>query len=180
MTPAGDAAYDAAQDPAYELLGLLCEEFREGGIDSQVLAGDDGIPAQLMVPLEDEGGRASTVHVCFVPGHDQPAVLQYLVVLDLDVEPDAVPELARFLHMINSTLPLTGFELGESVPAVVFRSVQAVSVQPLDPGVIAWSLSMIHHAVTRFSPVIAAAAAGTPYVDLVGEFGRIQAELFDA
>ena len=179
MTPAADgSAYDVAGDPAYELLGLLAAEFAEGGIASRVLPGDDAVPAQLMVPLDGEDGRSSTVHVCFVPGHEQPAVLQYLAVLDVELEPDAVPELVRFLHMVNSTLPLTGFELGESLSTVVFRTMQAVSVQPLDPGVVAWSLSMIHHAVTRFTPTIAAAAAGAPYAELVGEFGRIQAELF--
>lgn len=177
MTGPG-TSYDATQDPAYELLGLLAEEFAAGGIPSSVLPGDGEVPAQLMVPLEDEAGRTSTAHVCFLPGHEQPPVLQYLVVLPHAVVPEAVSDVARFLHMVNSTLPLTGFELGESVATVVFRYNQAVSVHPLDPGVVAWSLSMIHHAVVRLGPLVAAACGGTSYAELVSGFGRVQAELF--
>ena len=58
-------------------------------------------------------------------------MLQYIVALEYDVAPDAVETTARFLHLVNSSLPLTGFELGESASAVVFRYLQPVSVQPL-------------------------------------------------
>lgn len=170
---------DPAEDPAYELLGLLAEEFAEGGIDASLLPGDEEVPAQLMVPLVAEDGTSWTAHVCFLPDHAHPAVLQYLVIVDDDVRDEAVPTVARFLHQVNASLPLTGFELGETVSSVVFRYNQAVSVHPLDPGVVAWSLSMIHHAVTRFGPLVDAAGAGTSFPELVRGFGRAMAALYD-
>ena len=45
-------------------------------------------------------------------------------------------------------------------------------------GVVAWPLSMIFHAVTRFEPLVAQACAGAPMVDLVSGFGRAMAELY--
>lgn len=169
--------YDPTQDPELELLGLLAEELVAGDVPASTLPGDDEVPAQLVVPLEAEG-VSTTVHVCFLPGLDNPPVLQYVVALDAELVPEAVETTARFLHLLNSTLPLTGFEMSETAQAVVFRHVQAISVQPLDPGVVAWPLSMIYHAVTRFEPLVREAAAGASYRDLVAAFGRAQAELF--
>jgi len=173
-----DPPYDPEADPAYELLGLLAEEFAAGGIEASLLPGDDEVPAQLMVPLVAEDGASWTAHVCFLPEHASPAVLQYLVVVDDDIRDDAVPTTARFLHQVNAALPLTGFELGESVSTVVFRHTQALSVHPLDPGVVAWPLSMIHHAVTRFGPLVVAAGDGVPFAELVAGFGRAMAALY--
>jgi hypothetical protein len=166
------------EDPAYELLGLLGEELASGDIENRLVAGDGIAPAQLVVPLVAEDGTTATVHVCFLPEHDLPPVLQYIVVLDHDVAPHAVDVTARFLHMLNSSLPLTGFELGETASAVVFRHLQAVSIQPLVPEVVVWPLSMIFHAVTRYDALIGQASTGTPLVDLVSGFGRVQADLF--
>lgn len=166
------------EDPAYELLGLLGEELASGDIENRLVAADGLAPAQLVVPLTAEDGTTATVHVCFLPEHELPPVLQYIVVLDHDVVPDAVEVTARFLHMLNTSLPLTGFELGETAAAVVFRHLQAVSIQPLVPEVVIWPLSMIYHAVTRYDALIGQACTGTPMVDLVSGFGRVQAALF--
>lgn len=166
------------EDPAYELLGLLGEELAAGDLGNRVVPADGIAPAQLVVPLTAEDGTTATVHVCFLPEHDVPPVLQYIVVLDHEVAPDAVDTTARFLHMLNTSLPLTGFELGETAAAVVFRHLQAVSIQPLVPEVVLWPLSMIYHAVTHYDGLIGQACTGTPLVDLVSGFGRVQAALF--
>jgi hypothetical protein len=168
------------EDPAFELLGLLGEELAAGDIENRLVAGDPTAPAQLVVPLTSPSGTTATVHVCFLPEHDLPPVLQYIVVLDHDVAPTAVDTTARFLHLVNSSLPLTGFELGETAGAVVFRHLQAVSITPLVTEVVAWPLSMIYHAVTRFDALIGEAAAGAAYADLVAGFGRAMAELMAA
>lgn len=180
MSPAGppdEVAVEVAADVAHELLALLGAELAEGGVDNRLVAADGPAPAQLVVPLPAEDGTVAVVNLCFLPDHDYPAVLQYLVALEHDVRPDAVETTARFLHLVNSTLPLTGFELGESAAAVVFRHVQAVSVSPLDPAVVAWPLSMIHHAVTRFDTLVGEAATGATLVELVSGYGRVMAEL---
>lgn len=172
------APLDPSQDPAYELLGLLGEELASGDIDNRLVAAEGLAPAQLVIPLVAENGEVAVINLCFLPEHDLPAVLQYIVALDYDVQPDAVDTTARFLHMVNSGLPLTGFELGESVSAVVFRYLQPVSVQPLVTEVVLWPLSMIFHAVTRFSPLIARACAGESMADLVSGYGLAMAELY--
>ncbi len=166
------------EDPAYELLGLLGEELAAGDIENRLVPGAGLAPAQLVVPLTAQDGTTATVHVCFLPEHDLPPVLQYIVVLDHDVVPEAIDTTARFLHLVNSSLPLTGFELGETAGAVVFRHLQAVSITPLVTEVVAWPLSMIFHAVTRFDALVGAACAGASYADLVAGYGAVQAALF--
>ena len=169
---------DATEDPAYELLGLLGEELASGDIDNRLVAADGLAPAQLVIPLVGEAGEVAVINLCFLPEHDLPAVLQYIVALEHDVAPHAVATTARFLHLVNSGLPLTGFELGESVSAVVFRYLQPVWVQPLVTEVVLWPLSMIFHAVTRFDPLIAQACAGASMEELVSGYGLAMADLY--
>jgi uncharacterized protein Usg len=169
---------DPDQDPAYELLGLLGEEFASGAIDNRLVAGDGEAPAQLVIPLVADGSSETTLLLCFLPEPEYPAVLQYLVPFEYDVLPTAVETTARFLHLINSALPLTGFELGENAAAVVFRYLQPVTVQPLEPAVVAWPLSMIFHAVTRFGPLVGQACDGASMEELVSGYGLAMAELY--
>jgi hypothetical protein len=171
---------DPAADPAYELLGLLGEELASGDIGNRLVAAVGEAPAQLVIPLVADSGEVAVVNLCFLPEHDLPPVLQYIVALEYDVAPDAVENTARFLHLVNSSLPLTGFELGESVSAVVFRYLQPVSIQPLVTEVVLWPLSMIFHAVTRFSPIIGRACDGAPMAELVSDYGLAMAELYQS
>lgn len=173
-------ALDPSQDPAYELLGLLGEELASGDVDNRLVAAVGEAPAQLVIPLVAENGEVAVVNLCFLPEHDLPPVLQYIVALEYDVAPDAVDNTARFLHLVNSGLPLTGFELGESVSAAVFRYLQPVSIQPLVTEVVVWPLSMIFHAVTRFGPLIGQACDGASMEDLVSGYGLAMAELYRA
>ncbi|MDT4899536.1 MAG: hypothetical protein QOJ78_466 [Pseudonocardiales bacterium] len=162
-------------DPAAELLQLLCAEFAGGGIDSEVIPADSTVPAQLVVAIE-----GAVVNVCFLPGLENPPVMQYLAVLDCEVVPGTQPAVARLVCTVNSSLPVTGFEFSEAAEAVVFRHVQALSVHPLDPAVIAWPLSMIHYAVSHYAPIIASVASGSVELDAaVTTFALAQQELFD-
>jgi uncharacterized protein Usg len=174
----GPAALDPSEDPAYELLGLLGEELASGDIGNRLVAAVGEAPAQLVIPLVAENGSTAVINLCFLPEHDLPPVLQYIVALEYDVAPDAVETTARFLHLVNSSLPLTGFELGESVSAVVFRYLQPVSIQPLVTEVVLWPLSMIFNAVTLFDGLIARACAGDSMEALVSGYGRVMAELY--
>jgi hypothetical protein len=160
-------------DPQLELLKLLSDEFAAGGITSGVAPAAGPVPAQLMVDVAED----LTVHVCFLPEHDQPPVLQYLVAFEVDVVEGAAADATRVAALINASLPLTGFEVSESAGAVVFRYVQAVSVHPLDPGVVAWPLSMIHFAVVYYARLVEAACSGTPYAEVAARFEQRQAEL---
>lgn len=169
---------DLLEDPAYEILAMLGEELAAGDVDNRLVPARGMAPAQLVIPLTADDGTTAAVNLCFLPDIDYPAVVQYLVALEHDVAPDAVETTARFLHMVNSTLPLTGFELGESAAAVVFRYVQPVSLTPLDPAVIAWPLSMIFHAVTRFDALVGEACRGASIEHLVSGYGAVMAALY--
>lgn len=171
MSPDDPSEEDVS--PEYELLSLLADEFRAGGIECGVAAALGGVPAQLIVDVA--GG--DSVHICFLPEHDQPPVLQYLVALAVDLTEDAVGDTARFAALVNTTLPLTGFEVSEALRSVVFRYLQPVSVHPLDPAVIAWPLSMIHFAISYYAGMIAAVGTGTPYDEVVAGFAAKQAEV---
>jgi hypothetical protein len=157
-----DQASEQAADQLPDLLEILVAEFRDGGIDVTLVPESLGAPAQLVVSIDDaESGGPSTdnhphlrINTYFVPDIDNPPVLQYFVTLPYTVDPTRVDELARLLCMINTNLPLTGFELSEHNEVMVFRHTHAISVRPLDPGVIAWTWAMIRSAVIEFGPLL--------------------------
>lgn len=167
---AGDRSVD---DPQFELLALVRQEFVAGGIECGVAPALGDVPAQLIVDVA--GG--SSVHICFLPEHDQPPVLQYLVALDVDLDPVFAAQAARFIALVNTSLPVTGFEVSEFAAGVVFRYVQPVSVHPLDPAVIAWPLSMIHFALRYHADLVAQACTGAAYDDLTARLASRQAEV---
>lgn len=150
---------DAAQT---ELLALLVAEFGEGGIETEVVPAADGAPPQLVYPIgSDPAGRHLRVHAYFVPGIDEPAALQYFSALPYEIDTRHVAAVAQFVCRLNADLPVTGFELAvpgtdaqPGATAVAFRHTHAVNVRPLDPGVIAWTLSMAAAAITTFGEVL--------------------------
>lgn len=156
-------------DVRTELIGIIGDEFTLAGIDNTVIQPTESIdgavaPAQMMVPISpDRFGRTPNIHVYFLPVLEDPPVVQFMVPLEYDIVAAHAPDLARFLALVNSNLPLTGFEMNESMGMVVFRHTQAVSTAPLDPGVIAWPLTMIRYAVETFGALIEVVANGGQY-----------------
>ena len=147
--------------PQEELLGLLAEELRSGGVTATVAPERAGTPAQLITPIgSGSTDRTLRVHTYFLPEVDDPPVLQYFVPLPYAVGASAFPDLARFLCALNADLPLTGFETAPTTSVVVFRHTQAVSIRPLDPGVVAWTLAMVGSAVEAFGDLVEAVAGG--------------------
>lgn len=157
----GDPGDPGEIEPLADLLEVLVAEFREGGIEATLVPASIGAPAQIVVPIA-HSERHLRINTFFLPDVDDPPVLQYFVTLPYAVDIDHVDSLARLLCMVNANLPLTGFELSEHNEAVVFRHTHAISVRPLDPGVIAWTWAMIRSAVTDFGPIVEQAANGLP------------------
>jgi hypothetical protein len=153
-------------DVRSELIDILSEELNEGGIENTVVQPtwvDGGVqsPAQLLVPFStDHRGRTPVCHVFFLPKLEDPPVMQYMVLLEYDVKPGAQYNVARFIAYLNSNLPITGFEYSESLEHLVFRHTHAVSTAPLDPGVVAWPLTMIRYAVENYAPLLENVAEG--------------------
>lgn len=170
-------------DVRTELIGIIGEEFALAGIENTVIAPTvtvDGAaaPAQMVVPLSpDRFDRIPHVHVYFLPVLDDPPVVQFMVPLEYDIVAAHAADLARFIALVNSNLPLTGFEMNEAMRMVVFRHTQAVSTAPLDPGVVAWPLTMIRYAVEGYGPLIEIVANGGPYDSAVVAFEAAFEEL---
>ena len=158
-------------DVRTELIQIIGEEFNQAGIANEVMAptpvdGGGEIPAQMLVPLGlDDSGRSPTAHVYFLPLLEQPAVMQYMVLLDYPVEPGAHGDLGRFVNLVNSNLTITGFEFNEPLGQVMFRHSHAIATAPLDPSVIVWPLTMIRDTVHGFGPLVERVAAGGDHDD---------------
>ena len=159
MTEAGDAP---AAEEVPDLLELLVDEFRAGGLETTLVPASAEFPPQLVLPFESGvEGRQLRINTYFVPGVDDPPALQYFVTLpyEIDAAADGGP-IARFLAALNANLPITGFEYAEGGGVVAFRHTHAVSVRPLDPGVMAWTWSMIRSAIDEFGGVVRDVCAG--------------------
>ena len=168
-----------------ELIAILSDEFNAAGIDNTVVAPTemaDGVaaPSQMIIPISpDRFGRIPQIHVYFLPELDDPPVVQYMVVLEYEITAIHAADLARFIALINANLPLTGFEMNESLGMVVFRHTQAVAASPLDPGVVAWPLTVIRYAVESYGILIEIVANGGEYDNAVVAFQAAFAELQD-
>jgi hypothetical protein len=156
-------------DVRSELAEILSNEFNAAGIANRLIPesmidGPDGLftmPAQIAVPLDtDEHGSTPEALVYFLPVFDDPAVVQYMIFFDYDVEEPAISDLARFIALVNSQLTITGFEMSESIAAVVFRHSHAIGTQPLDPGTIAWPLSLIRETIDNYGALVRFVAGG--------------------
>ena len=170
-------------DVRTELIGIIGEEFALAGIENTVIQpteSDGGIvaPAQMMVPISaDRFGRTPNIHVYFLPVLEDPPVVQFMVPLEYEVVSTHAADLARFVALVNSNLPLTGFEMNESTGMIVFRHTQALSTAPLDPGVIAWPLTMIRYAVETYGALIEVVAHGGQYDAAAIAFAAAMQEL---
>lgn len=154
-----------------ELIQLLSEEFTAGGIPNSVVESDGVAPMQMMIPLApDRLNRIPNVHIYFLPILEDPPVMQYMVPLEYDVTDDAIADLARFVIFVNANLPITGFEFNEASGVILFRHTHAISTQPLDPGVVAWSLEIIRYAVEIYGQLIEKVAGGGDYAEAVKRF----------
>lgn len=175
-----------------ELIGILSDEFNAAGIDNTIIPatatatttttgqGVGGVvaPSQMVIPISpDRFGRIPRIHVYFLPDLDDPPVVQYMVVLDYEITQAHAADLARFIALVNSNLPLTGFEMNESLGMVVFRHTQAIAASPLDPGVIAWPLTIIRYAVETYGSLIEIVANGGEFDHAVVAFQAAFAEL---
>lgn len=160
---------DGPTDVRSELAAILSDECNEAGISNRlmhesVIEGPDGaftMPAQIVVPLDVDGtGDSPEVIVFFLPVFDDPPVVQYMVFLDDGIAGSASADLARIIALVNSHLTITGFEFSETLGTTAFRHSHAVGTQPLDPGVIAWPLSVIRETIDNYGPLVRYVAAG--------------------
>jgi hypothetical protein len=144
----------------FGLLKLLADEFRDGGLTIDAVDANGGAPAQLVVAITMPPGEPSAViNTYFMPAVSDPAAIQHFVTLPYEVGSGHSDAVARTVCVVNTMLPVTGFEFSATDGVMVFRHTHAVSLHPLDPGVIAWGMSMAHAAVANFAPLLGAVAS---------------------
>lgn len=123
---------------------------------------------EVAVPLDtDECGRTPEARIYLLPVFDNPPVMQYIVFLDDDLVDEALADLARFVAILNAQLTITAFEMSEALGQVVFRHSHTVDPSRIDPGVIAWPLSVIRETVATHGPLIEHVANGKSFDEAV-------------
>lgn len=156
----GSPGDDLGDISEFELLTLLADEFRDGGLAIDAVDASNGAPAQLILAIEMPASEPpAVINTYFLPGVASPSALQYFVTLTYEVAPGHESAVASTVCFVNTLLPVTGFEYSAADQVMVFRHTQAVSLYPLDPGVVAWGLSMVHAAVANFAQLLGATAA---------------------
>ena len=141
----------------------LAAALRDADLDAFVKLGQGPVPDQIYVALDPDGaGRVLHLQLLFLPGLDDPPVLQYYVGLPYPVDADADDRLCRFLCALNVTLPITGFAYHAADALVFFRHNHAAAVTPLDAAVVLWTVTTIEFLVGHFGPLCEAVAAGLP------------------
>lgn len=178
----GEPAGVEPTDVRSELIHALAAEFNEAGIactvepEAMVREGDEQflMPAQIIVPLDvDVAGRTPEVRVYLLPVLENPPVVQYMVFLDYDVVTGAGADLARFIALVNSQLTLTGFEMSEAYGQVVFRHTHAIDPHRIDPGVVAWPLSVIRETIDTYGPLVERVSTGRDLGESVAALASI-------
>ncbi len=155
------AEEDLGEVTELQLLSLLADEFRDGGLAVDVVEARDGAPDQLILAITmPEGEPRAVINTYFMPGIEHPSALQHFVTLPYPVAATSESQVAQTICFVNSMLPVTGFEFSATERVLVFRHSHAISLHPLDPGVVAWSLSMVHAAVANFAPLLGQVASG--------------------
>jgi hypothetical protein len=144
-----------------QLLPSLASRLREVEFDAFVKLGQGPIPDQILVALDPDGeGRVLHLQLLFLPELDDPPVLQYYVGLPYAIGPAVSGDLCRFLCAVNPSLPVTGFEYHEASSLLFFRHTHCVGVEPLDPDVVAWTVTTIEFLVGHFGPLCEEVAGG--------------------
>lgn len=117
-------------------------------------------PDHLLVALEGEGHRGLHAQLMFLPGMDDPQVLQMYVGMPAPVESSGYDRLCRFLAAVNGPLPIGAFGLLEAERIIYYRLNEPVGDGGLEPAVLAWELSLIDLIVSRVGPLVEDVALG--------------------
>lgn len=147
-------------EPLSELLDALAEKLAAGGFGATVVPASGQSPRQLVYPINSVDDRHLGINTYFMPGIANPSVLQHFVALPYSIRSTAASDVVQFVGVVNTNLPLTGFEFDAHSAVAVFRHTHAIGVELLNPDVIAWTWAMIAQAVQDFGPLVERVGAG--------------------
>jgi hypothetical protein len=141
-------------------LAELADPLSALGHDVTFVVGQGHQPDQLLVALGADEQRGLHAQLMFLPGMDDPQVLQMYVGLPVPVEPSGYDRLCRFLIAVNGPLPIGAFGLLEAERIVYYRLNEPISDSDLDPTLLSWELSLIGLIVSRVGALVEDVALG--------------------
>ncbi len=130
------------------------------GHEVTFVVGQGHQPDHLLVALGGTGQPGLHAQLMFLPGMDDPQVLQMYVGLPAAVEPSGYDRLCRFLAAVNGPLPIGAFGLLEAEGIVYYRLNEPIGDDGLEPTVVSWELSLIDLIVSRVGPLVEDVALG--------------------
>lgn len=148
-------------------LARAAEPLEEEGFENRLVPANETVPhQQLFVALDAEGWNSGLqLELVFVPDLEDLTVLQFFVLLPIDISRAPVAALARFILMVNRYLPVAGFGLSEQDQWLYFRHLMPCPNRELDPATIVNTVWMIEYLISRFSHPIRALVDGSMNLD---------------
>jgi hypothetical protein len=137
-------------DPVDQLIIRLAPDARGRRPELELLFVSD-----LLRHLDQVTGRESPP-----PAADDVDQLQFYVNLPFGVEPAAFGELARFVLLLNSGLPLTGLGIREADGAIYFRHLMMIVDHPVSERLVIETAGVIERILGRYREDLEAVAQG--------------------
>lgn len=157
-------------------LAQLVPVLQELGYPAQLVApSDEALSETLVLLLSDEDDEAAQqLELTFLPGVDDPALLQLFALLPDAPATPVRADLARLILAINSRLPLPGFSLDERQDWVCYQAMVPCPRLAVEPNLLTGVVGMAEHFLGAFGPTIAATARDELSLDAA--LARVEAE----
>lgn len=118
---------------------------------------------RLLVPLKGPGTREDLLEIKVFPQTlegDIYFLLQFQLVVPVDVLPETVPQVSSSLHFFNRLIHCPGFEFDELSNQVFYRYAWFMKKTGIDAILLQQVISNLHLCFSMFSPYIQEIAAG--------------------
>lgn len=161
------------------LLESVASQLAVGGLRVGVEPDGDNPAWRVLIGLqEDRAGRRLELQLMFLPGLDDPPVLQCYVGLPYEVEPSRLAEVCRAVAALNVNVPLGGFGFLEATGRLYYRHTMAISLS--DPGLVdvdalGWSIATATYVVASLAPLLEDATKGVAHSELIEQLRSVLA-----
>lgn len=105
------------------------------------------------------------------------SILHIIAFLPCPMRPNAPPEIARLLHLINKEIDLPGFCLDEAAGVVFYRLSLIGNHGKIDGDIVEKVVTSLPNLCQSFYPIIASVANGVYYEAIAGDVKKALAKL---
>ena len=135
----------------------LLEHLKKNGFEGKVQEETN----QIYVVIEQEKKQ----YPLFIRRLHDDELVQILTFIPCGVKPEAVADVARFLHMLNKELDVPGFCLDEASMTIFYRLLMPTVKKEFDPAILDAYLNTTQVVCKSFSNAIIALAQGAMSLD---------------